>query len=555
MASQGEPITPTPAPSKATDPVGYWWPVCRGEEIMRAFHDAPEPEAWRVVERHPALLLPEILEAAEQLFGRTRPIDGLREMHQSLRGSIAYPAYHRLLAGALIAEQRGSRRINLERALAVIKDVRRASGDPSDDQNEWAIRTELKALISASNASFMSNGSSLSAAPSPRGGTLLSATSGAGATLISATPGGGATSPSVATAPSAPEASPPSPVPPVLAASSISAVPQVMAAPAISSAKTSAPVAKPPSMLGLFLDDDDLVRFRRGDDRRTINPNLHDRAYQTHGGLASGASEWLGDVAGPVYRILDARWVFASTKAARAYLDSPGTQLLARDGMENPAVLKIGDGAHAWGNERSPSCSRARHCLLFRVERVVAKLDVTEGPGAAQALQRLTRDQILPYAELVVRRVRRVLAEYWLAIGNGTTAAQKLMQASQRTADRLFAEYPILLLPEFPTAMASLGAAYRARAEQLAIMQGAARNNWRSYRELLRTLVRTLCDEPAGEPRINADAALRLVLAHRQLDADPSWATLETECGERAAGKPVVAASPPSPTTPEVEGS
>jgi len=504
MVSHGEMPTPTPTASKATDPLGYWWPVCRGEEIMRAFHDAPEPEAWKVVEQHPALLMPELVDVAERLFGRTRPLDGLREMHLALRGSAAYAPYHRLLAAALATEQRGSRRINLERALAVIKDVRRAAaGDPGDEHIEWAIRSELKTLASASTAPAISGGTAAPDATLAPGGATVPARGSVPAT----TPGTGAPA--------------------------RGSVPGTSAAPA----------ARPPSMQALFLDDDELPGFRRGDDRRSTNPNLHDRAYLTHGGLHAGVCEWLGDVAAPVYRILDARWVFASTKAARAYIDSPGTQLLARDGMENPAVLKIGDGAHAWGNERSPACSRARHCLLFRVERVVAKLDVTEGPGAPQALQRLTRDQLLPYAELAVRRVRRTLAEYWLGIAGGTTAAQKLLQASPRTADRLFAEFPILLLPEFPTAMASLGVAYRARAEQLAIMQGAARNNWKSYRELLRSLVRTLLDETVGEPRINADAALRLVLAHRQLDADQAWAVLEIECTARAAGKPFASPS------------
>jgi hypothetical protein len=47
-----------------------------------------------------------------------------------------------------------------------------------------------------------------------------------------------------------------------------------------------------------------------------------------------------------------------------------------------------------------------------------------------------------------------------------------------------------------------------------------------------------LLDDAAGEPRINADAALRLVAAHRRLDADPAWTALEAECGERASGKP-----------------
>jgi len=59
-----EPVSRTPPPSVLDDQLGYWWRVCRGEEIMRAFHAAPEPEAWRIVERHPALLLPELVDAA-----------------------------------------------------------------------------------------------------------------------------------------------------------------------------------------------------------------------------------------------------------------------------------------------------------------------------------------------------------------------------------------------------------------------------------------------------------------------------------------------------------
>jgi hypothetical protein len=428
------------------DPIGYWWPVCRGPEIMRAFHAAPEPEAWRVVERHPALLLPELVDAAERALGRSRALDGLREMQHALRGTPAYAPYQRLLADTLAKERRGSRRINLERALVVMTDVRRAAaGDPADERTERAIRAALEAL-------------------------------------------------------------------------------------------TPVPGAKPPAMSALFLDEAELAGFRRGDDRRGANPHQHDRAYAANGGLATGAAEWLGDPAAPVYRVFDARWVFASTKAAKAYLDAPGTQLLSRDGMANPAVLQIADGAYAWGDAQSAP-GRARQCLLFRVDRVVARLDVTEGPKAAQALQTLSRAQLLPYAEAVMRRVRRVLAQYWLAIGRGTTAAQKLLQAQPRKADLLFADYPILLLPEFPTAMASLGDTYRAGAERLATLQGTVRNNWQAYREILRVLVRTLLDETAGEPRVNADAALRLVGAHRRLDSDHAWAALEAECSARAAGK------------------
>jgi hypothetical protein len=458
MASHHDLAARASVPSAVDDALGYWWPVCRGEEIMRAFLAAPEAEAWQVVERHPVLLLPELVDAAERALGRTRAIDGLREMHRALRGSTAFAPYHRLLVAALAGERRGSRRVNLERALAVMKDVRRAAGDLADEHIEQVLRAELAALI---------------------------------------------------------------PVPGAKPA----------AAPAV-------PAAQPPPAHALFLDDTELAGLRCDRDRRGTNPNPHDRAYATHGGLSAGSVEWYGDPAAPVCRVVDARWVFASSKAARAYLDSPATQLLARDGLANPAVLAIGDGAHAWDGARSGSGVRARQCLLFRIDRVVARLDVTEGPGAAQAWQALSRAHVLPYAGAVVRRVRRVLGQYWLAIGRGTAAAHAFVQAPPRTADRLLAEYPILLLPEFPTAMASLGEAHRAAAERLAVLQGTARSDWQAYRELLRALVRGLLDETVGEPRINADAALRLVTAHRRLDADPAWTALEAECGERASGKP-----------------
>jgi hypothetical protein len=456
MSSHQDQAARATPPTAVDDALGYWWPVCRGEEIMRAFLAAPEAEAWLVVERHPALLLPELVDAAERALGRTRALDGLREMHHALRGSPAYAPYHRLLVAALARERRGSRRVNLERALAVLQDVRRAADDPADARIELALRAELAALIRV---------------------------------------------PTAKPAAAAPE-----------------------------------PVARPPEVHALFLDDAELAGLRRGDDRRATNPNPHDRGYATHGGLAAGAVEWLGDPAAPVHRVVDARWVFASSKAARAYFDSPATQLLARDGLASPAVLAIGDGAHAWDGARSGPAGRARQRLVFRIDRVVARLDVTEGPGTAQALQALSRAHVLPYAEAVVRRVRRVLAAYWLAIGRGVAAANAFVQAPPRTADRLLAEYPILLLPEFPTAMAALGEAHRAAAERLAVVQGTARGNWQAYRALLRALVRGLLDETAGEPRINADAALRLVSAHRRLDADPAWTALEAECSRRASG-------------------
>ena len=81
--------------------------------------------------------------------------------------------------------------------------------------------------------------------------------------------------------------------------------------------------------------------------------------------------------------------------------------------------------------------------------------------------------------------------------------------------------------------MASLGEPQRVAAERLASLQATLKSNWPVYREVMRALVRLLLDEPAGERRVNADAALRLVVAHRRLDSDYTWAALELECSAR----------------------
>jgi hypothetical protein len=171
---------------------------------------------------------------------------------------------------------------------------------------------------------------------------------------------------------------------------------------------------------------------------------------------------------------------------------------------------------------------------MFRVGRVVAKLDVTEGLKAPQVFQVLSQEMLLPYVEAIVRRTRWALSQYWLAIAHGTEAANRFVQTPPRGAMALFAEYPILLLPEFPTAMASLGEAQRAAAERLIGLHGTLKSDWHTYRGVMRALVRALLDEPHGHPRVNADAALELVVGHRRLDSDFSWAAIETECRERA---------------------
>jgi hypothetical protein len=53
------------------------------------------------------------------------------------------------------------------------------------------------------------------------------------------------------------------------------------------------------------------------------------------------------------------------------------------------------------------------------------------------------------------------------------------------------------------------------------------------HRDATHALVRTLLDDRASEPRVNAAYASVLVAEMRRLDGDPIWAQLEAECRAR----------------------
>jgi hypothetical protein len=447
------------------NPLEYWWQLCRGAEVMQAFSAAPEAEAWRVVERHPVLLLPELVDAAEAVLGPSRATAGLRQMQQSLRGTPYFAPYHRLLVQALAGERHGSPRTNLQRALAVMLEVRAAAAEAdraTDDQTWQALRNALDASLAGS-------------------------------------------------------------------------APPAVAALAVGSGPVSA-ASSEPALARLFLDEGDLRGFLLCYDRRGAGPERSDRVLAAQGGVCVGSIEWSGHDEWAVHRVVETRWLFPSSQAAKAYLEDPVTLMTAGEQLPRVSAPAIGDGAYAWGATqpgRTPPV-RSQQIVMFRAGRVVGKLHVTEGPRAPQVYQRLSQELLLPYLEAAVRRAHWALSQYWLAIARATEAVNRFVQAPPRSAGSLFAAYPILLLPELPTAMASLGPAHRAAAERLVGLHGTLKNDWHAYRGVLRALVRALLDDPHGDSRVNAAAALELVVAHRRLDSDFSWAAVEAECRERA---------------------
>lgn len=410
-------------------PLWYWWHVFRGADVIALFHQTPEHAAWNVVHANPTLLLPEIVDAAERALGPSAALAGLRQMQLSLRSSNYLVPFQLLLANVLANEAGGSPRVNQQRALAVVDEIRAHGGGGAEVD---ALGAALREKISEATQ-----------------------------------------------------------------------------------------VVVDPTWSTLFLEDNELPGYQRGDDRRDGPPA--DRLYETHGGLRGGHREWMGADTAPVHRIIDGRWLFPSAKTASAFVQAAA----AREKLPAGTATALGDSTHAWGG--TTATGERMQVLMIRIGRVVARLAVTEGPKAARIFQPLGPQHLVPIGEAIVKRARWSLSRYWLAIGRANEAVSTFVQTNPRAQQQLFTTYPILALPELVMALS----AQTATAEALIAAQGKLKASWQQYRDVMRALVLALLDEERGEPRVNADAALALVIAHRRVDSDYSWAKLENECRAR----------------------
>lgn len=280
-----------------------------------------------------------------------------------------------------------------------------------------------------------------------------------------------------------------------------------------------------PTWTQLFLDESELSHYRRADDRR---------AEETPpGAIHAGHVAWVGDERWPMWRIIDTRYVFPTSDAAEKYLRR--VMGLIGDGLPALPTPELADATIAFGGAspgRIPGTRHAAQSIVVRVGRVIAKLYVVEGPGAPQTGHVLAQPMLVPLAQRIVSRVQYMLARYWLAVGRGADAAALFAETAN---PRLLAAYPILALPEFPAAMLTLGGTYARSAEALWKLQTQLRGQqWQAHREATRALVRTLLDDTASEPHVNAACAQALVNEMRRLDSDPIWAALEAECRARA---------------------
>jgi hypothetical protein len=283
----------------------------------------------------------------------------------------------------------------------------------------------------------------------------------------------------------------------------------------------------------LFLDETQLVGLERREDRRDESPIAGDRAFAEQRGIAAGSVVWTGPEHWAMCRVVDTRWLFPSVATAAAYADA--MLAYAGEGLPPVPVPAIGDAVRGWGGSelgKVPGTRYAGQILFFRVGRMVAKLFVAEGPRAPQAGQELAPAMLVPYAEAIAQRARWALARYWLAIGRAHEAASAFLAAPPHSAVTVLAQYPILGLPELPAAIATISEAHRPAAHALWQLQEQYRADY-SYRAVVRPLVRLLLDERAGDLRVNAHAAMSLILHMRTIDRDPAWDQLEAECRAR----------------------
>jgi hypothetical protein len=270
-------------------------------------------------------------------------------------------------------------------------------------------------------------------------------------------------------------------------------------------------IPQDPSFATLFLDGSELPYFTRGE--------LTD--LDAGHALAAASITWTGRDDWAMSRIIDSRWSFATAAEASQFLQS--AQHAIGDGLPQLPAPQLAEETLAYGGPR------AAQIIVFRVGRTVGRLAVAQGHAAPDTLEQA---MLLPYAQRAVQRAQWNLSRYWLNVGCGTDAATLFVQTPNA---RLLADYPILALPEFPAAMATLGGAYVQGAQQLWQLQTQLRGQqWQAHRTATQALVRTLLDDRTSDPRVNAAHAHAIVDEIRRLDSDPIWIQLAAECRTRA---------------------
>lgn len=158
--------------------------------------------------------------------------------------------------------------------------------------------------------------------------------------------------------------------------------------------------------LPLYLERQDLPAYveMTQDTRRNL-PVAGDDAFARHCGYHSGLALWQGGFDRTILRLVDIRWVFPTPKEASAYLREQGDA--AAEGQ--PRIVdapSVGMDCTVFGGTTDVRGTPLTHLYyIFRVQNVVVKLYVAQGPDVSQPDQRLTPEKVAKWAQRAAQRI------------------------------------------------------------------------------------------------------------------------------------------------------
>lgn len=159
--------------------------------------------------------------------------------------------------------------------------------------------------------------------------------------------------------------------------------------------------------LPVFLEAQDLP----GDIKMTQDTRCHlpldpgDDAFARHCGFCSGLALWQGRFDQTIFRLVDIRWVFPTKKEAQAYHVE---RLLANsEGQpEIPGAPLAGTDCRVFGGTIDVRGTPLTHYYyIFRVQNVVVKLYVAQGPDVIGTEKSLTLEKVAELAETCIQRI------------------------------------------------------------------------------------------------------------------------------------------------------
>jgi hypothetical protein len=158
--------------------------------------------------------------------------------------------------------------------------------------------------------------------------------------------------------------------------------------------------------LALFLDESDLPELGKVQDSRAHGADPGDDAFPRHGGLFGGFQAWMAGYGAVVWRVVDIRWVLPTPAEASAY-----HRERLRANSEGLAALSgsplVGSQCVVYGGTQptpiDPSITMTTFFYVFRVENVVVKLFLAQGPELEAGT--LTPGDAASLADRIIRRL------------------------------------------------------------------------------------------------------------------------------------------------------